>query len=179
MKILKKVVIVLLIIIALPFIIALFIPKSYTVSVSETINQPKEVVFDYIRILDNQKDYSVWVMEDPNLIPEIIGTDGTVGAIQRWNSSMENVGEGEQEIITLTPDRIDVDLRFKRPFEGNAKATNIFKALSDSQTQITSEFYSGDVPYPFNLMSYLFGRKMIREAQAKNLENIKRILEQK
>lgn len=177
MKTLKKIGIVILIIIALPFIIALFVPRSYTVSVSETINRPQQEVFDYVRILDNQKDYSVWVMADPNLNPEIIGTDGTVGAIQRWDSKMEGVGAGEQEITSLTPDRMDVDLRFKRPFEGNAKAANIFKALSETQTQITSEFYSND-PYPFNLMSYTFGRGMIRDAQTQNLQNLKRILEQ-
>lgn len=176
MKILKRIGIAILIIIAIPFIIAIFIPKSYTVSVSETINQPHQVVFDFVRMLDNQKYYSVWVMQDPNLNPEIIGTDGTVGAIQKWDSKDEHVGAGEQEITGLTPDRMDLDLRFFRPFESNAKAANIFKPVSGTQTIITSEFYSVD-KYPFNLPSYLFGRKMIREAQVKNLQNIKKILE--
>jgi hypothetical protein len=176
MKLWKKLLIGVLCLIALPFIVALFVPKSYTVSVSETINVSKDSVYNYIRILNNQKNYSVWVMEDPNLVPEIIGTDGTVGAIQKWNSTNENVGEGEQEITALTVDRMDVDLRFKRPFEGTAKAANILKAVSENQTLVTGEFYSND-PYPFNLPSYLFGRKMIEEAEAKNLKNIKRILE--
>lgn len=176
MKILKKAAIVLAVLIALPFVAALFVPNTYTVSVSETINRPKQVVYDYVRVLDNQKEYSVWVMQDTLLNPAIIGTDGTVGAIQRWNSKNEEVGEGEQEITALTPDRMDVDLRFKRPFEGEAKAANIFKAVSENQTLITSEFYSKD-SYPVNLPSYLFGRKMIEEAQTKNLQNIKRILE--
>jgi hypothetical protein len=86
MKNLKKVGIALLIILAIPLIIALFIPKNVTVSVTETINQPKQVVYDYVRILANQKEYSIWVMADPNLQPEIIGTDGTIGVIQKWNS---------------------------------------------------------------------------------------------
>lgn len=177
MKILKRIGIVILIIIALPLIIALFIPKSYTVSVSEIIDQPKQVVYDYVRILENQKEYSIWVMQDPNLKPEIIGTDGTVGAIQKWNSTMNEVGEGEQEITALTADRMDVDLRFKRPFKGTAKAANIFREISENQTKITSEFYSKE-SYPMNLPSYLFGRKMIREAQTKNLQNIKQLLEE-
>jgi hypothetical protein len=176
MRILKKIGIALLILIAIPLIVALFIPKKYTISVSETINQPKQIVYDYVRILNNQKDYSVWVMADPDLNPEIIGMDGTVGAIQRWNSVINDVGEGEQEITALTPDRMDVDLRFKRPFEGTAKAAYILRVISEKQTQLTSEFYSND-PYPFNLPSYIFGRKMIREAETKNLQNIKRILE--
>ncbi|MES2591580.1 MAG: SRPBCC family protein [Bacteroidota bacterium] len=177
MKLWKKILIVLLCLIVLPFIIAIFIPRSYTVSVSETINQPRQVVYDYVRILNNQKNYSIWVMEDKDLNPEIVGTDGTLGAIQKWNSKLENVGEGEQEITALTIDRMDVDLRFKRPFEGNAKAGYTFKAVNETQTVITAEFYS-NTPYPFNLPSYIFGKKMITEAQTTNLQNLKRILEQ-
>ncbi len=176
MKILKIVLIVLGCIIAIPLIVALFVPKSYTVSVTQTINKPQHVVFDYVKLLDNQKNYSIWVMEDPNLNPEIIGTDGTVGAIQKWNSKMENVGEGEQQITAMTNQRIDVDLRFVRPFKGEAKAATIVKAVADGVTEITSEFYSND-SYPMNLPSYLFGRKMLKEAQEKNLNNLKQILE--
>lgn len=176
MKILKIAGITILIIIVLPFIIALFVPRSYTVSVSEIINQPQEVVFNYVRMLENQKDYSVWVLADPDLNPEIIGTDGMVGAIQRWNSMLSNVGEGEQEIIALSPYRMDVELRFKRPFEDVATAANIFEGVSANQTRLTSEFYSTD-SYPMNFVSWFFGRKMIQKAQIENLQNIKKILE--
>ncbi|MDQ3392653.1 MAG: SRPBCC family protein [Bacteroidota bacterium] len=176
MKTLKIISIAIAVIIALPLIVALFVPKTFTVSVSETINQPRQRVYDYVRILDNQKDYSVWVMADSSLNPEIIGKDGTVGAVQKWNSQIDDVGEGEQEIKALTPERMDVELRFKRPFAGTAKAANIFKFISENKTLLTSEFYS-DSKYPMNLPSYLFGRKMMEDAQTKNLQNIKRILE--
>ncbi|MBC7885678.1 MAG: SRPBCC family protein [Saprospiraceae bacterium] len=178
MKIVKNILIGLVSIIVLLLIVALFVPKQSTVSVALTIDKPKTEVYDYIRILRNQDEYSSWVLRDPNLKPEIVGEDGTVGAIQKWNSKDDNVGEGEQEITALTPDRIDVDLRFKRPFEGTAKAANILKAVSDNQTEIISEFYSND-KYPFNLMFYLFGRNMIKDAEMTSLQNIKRILEAK
>lgn len=176
MKILKTIGITILSIIVLLLIIAIFVPKSYTVSVSETINKPRQEVFDYVRILDNQKKYSIWVMEDPNLNPEIVGTDGTVGAIQKWNSANDNVGEGEQEITSLSIDKMSVDLRFKRPFEGTAKAANIFKEVSPNQTEIIAEFYSND-SYPMNIMSYFIGRNMIKKAEIQNLKNLKAILE--
>jgi len=176
MKILKKIIIGIATLIAIPLIVAIFVPKEYTVIVSETINKPRQEVFDYMRVLDNQKNYSVWVMEDPNLIPEIIGNDGTVGVIQKWNSQIENVGEGEQEITALSLEKMEVDLRFKRPFEGKAKAANIFKEISENKTEVITEFY-GSAPYPINLPSYIFGRKMIAEAQKQNLKNLKNILE--
>jgi hypothetical protein len=134
------------------------------------------VVYDYVRILENQKEYSIWVMADPDLKPEYTGIDGTVGAIQKWDSSIDDVGAGEQEITSLSPDRMDVNLRFIRPFKGTARAANLFTAVTDSSTLLTSEFYSND-SYPMNLPSYVFGRKMMKEAQTANLQNIKRILE--
>jgi hypothetical protein len=176
MKILKNVLIVLACIIALPLIVALFIPKTYTVSVTQTINKPQSLVFNYVKLLDNQKKYSIWVMEDPNLNPEIIGTDGSVGAIMKWNSKLENVGEGEQQITALTNERMDVDLHFVRPFKGGARAATIVTAIDEQTCIVTSEFYSNS-SYPLNLPSYIFGRKMLKEAQEKNLNNLKQILE--
>lgn len=132
MKILKIVLIVLLCIIALPLIVALFIPKTYTVSVTQTINKPQNVVFDYVKLLDNQKNYSIWVMEDPNLNPEIIGTDGTVGATQKWNSKLENVGEGEQKITALTNERMDVDLHLFVRLKAKPKLLQLLKLLMNS-----------------------------------------------
>lgn len=178
MKALKIIGIALLSLVVMLLIIAIFVPRSYTVTVSRTINAPRKEVFDFVRILNNQKRYSVWVMEDPNLNPEIIGTDGTVGAIQKWDSKNDNVGAGEQEITALTIDRMDVDLRFKRPFEGKAKAANIFQEVSPNQTLMTTEFYSDKAPYPLNLMAYFLGRKFITDAQTQNLENISKILEE-
>jgi hypothetical protein len=178
MKIVKRILIGVVALIALLLLVALFIPKHYTVSVSETINQPKAMVMDYLKLLKNQEEYSEWVMADPNLHPEISGIDGSVGAIQRWNSKNDNVGEGEQEITAITDSRIDMEMRFKRPFEGTARAANILEVISDGQTKVTSEFYSND-KYPFNLMSYFFGRKMIQDTEVKNLKNLKKILESK
>ena len=78
--------------------------------------------------------------------------------------------------LILTPERMEVELRFKRPFESKARAANLFASISGDATRVTSEFYS-DSSYPMNLPAYIFGRKMMREAQTKNLQNLKRILE--
>ena len=55
---------------------------------------------------------------------ETHGTDGTPGFVSAWNSTSNEVGEGEQEIKKITEgERVDTELRFKRPFE--TKATHI------------------------------------------------------
>jgi hypothetical protein len=174
MKILKKIFIGLLVLIVVLLVVALFLPKTYTVSVATTINKPKQEVFDYVKLIKNQEKYSVWVLEDPNTKPIYKGVDGTVGFVSAWNS--EITGVGEQEITKIIDgERIDVDLRFKKPMESNQKAATILKEMGANQTQVISEFYGSD-PYPFNLLSFI-GKNMITDAETKNLKNLKDILE--
>lgn len=176
MKILKKILFVILGIVAVLLIIALFIPKDYTVSVSTNINKPQQEVFDYVKMIENQKNYSIWVMEDPNAKMEYKGTDGTVGFISAWDSQNKNVGKGEQQITNVIEgERIDVDLRFERPFKGEAKAATIVKAVSENESQVINEFY-GHSPYPMNLMSVM-AKGMLKDAMSTNMNNLKNILE--
>ncbi|GGA78163.1 hypothetical protein GCM10008015_18560 [Flavobacterium palustre] len=175
MRIIKKIVFGLLALIVLLLVVALFVPKDYTVSVSATINTPKEKVFNYVKLIKNQEEYSVWVMQDPNVVMNYTGTDGTVGFKAEWNSKDDNVGEGSQQISKITDDRIDVDLHFERPMKGDAKAATFVEDVSGNQTKITNEFY-GHSDYPMNLMS-LIGKKFITDAQTQNLANLKKILE--
>jgi hypothetical protein len=173
MKILKKIGLGLLGFIALLLIIAIFIPSTYTVSVSTTINKPQKEVFDYVKLIKNQEQYSVWILQEKNLELSYTGTDGSVGFIAHWTNKDNNIGE--QEITKITAERIDVDLRFKKPMEGNQKAATIVTALSPTQTKVTNEFYGND-PYPFNLLS-IIGKKFITDAQTQNMNNLKTILE--
>lgn len=176
MKIVKKIIAVFLVLIVLLLIVALFVPKDYTVSVSTTINQPKAVVFDYVKLIKNQEEYSVWVMQDPKVVMTYTGVDGTVGFKAAWNSKDDNVGEGSQQIAKITDDRIDVNLHFERPMKGDAKAATFVEDVSGNQTKVTNEFY-GHSDYPMNLMS-LIGKKFITDAQTQNLANLKKILEE-
>lgn len=50
---LKTILVSLLVLIAIPFFIALFVPIDYNVESSIDINQSKPVVFDYIKSLNN------------------------------------------------------------------------------------------------------------------------------
>lgn len=176
MRIIKKIVFVFLALAALLLIVALFIPNDYTVSVSTTINKPQSEVFDYVKMIKNQEKYSVWVMQDPNIVMNYTGVDGTVGFKASWNSKDDNVGEGSQQITAVSDERIDVDLHFERPMKGDDKAATIVEAVSGNQTKVTNEFY-GHAAYPMNLMS-LIGKKFITDAQTQNLANLKKILEE-
>jgi hypothetical protein len=96
MKVLTKIIVLVLIIIAIPLIIALFIKNEYAVEREAIINQPKQEVFTFVRYLKNQDFYNKWVMIDPAIKKDFRGNDGSVGFVYAWNS--EKTGQGEQEI---------------------------------------------------------------------------------
>ena len=162
-------------IIVLLLVIALFIPNDYSVSVSTTINKPKKEVFDYVKMVKNQENYSIWVMQDPNVNMIYKGVDGTVGFKATWDSKDDNVGAGSQQITAISEDRIDVDLHFERPMKGDDKASTLLESISENQTKVTAEFY-GHSSYPMNLMTFI-GKKIIKDAEIQNLANLKKILE--
>jgi uncharacterized protein YndB with AHSA1/START domain len=175
MKVLKKVLLVIAIIIAIPLIIALFVKNEYSIVREVTINKPKQEVFNYVKYLKNQDNYSKWVQTDPNMKKDFRGNDGTVGFVYAWNGNSE-AGEGEQEIKSITEgERVDVEVRMKRPMEAVNYAPITTEAVSDSQTKVKWEF-KGKSPYPLNFMN-LFVDGLLGKDLEKSLATLKGILE--
>lgn len=181
MSIVLTVLYVLLALIAAPLIIALFIPRHYSVSVSQRIRRPKKDVYDYISRLQNQPVYSEWLRHDSSLRPELEGIDGTVGATLRWNSTLKDKekssGKGELIIRNMNENEIDIALNLIEPMPGICQLLNTFTAVDENVTSYRCTF-SAYARYPINLPSYLIGRHFIRKNQQKTLDNIKQILEQ-
>lgn len=179
MKILKRILVVILILIAIPLIVALFVKKDYAVEKEIIINKPKQVVFDYIKLLKNQDNYSVWAMKDPAMKKDYKGTDGTVGFTAYWESANKEVGKGEQEILKITEgERVDFKLRFKVPFEAEDDAYMITESAGDNQTKVKWGF-KGAFPYPMNIMNlFLDMNKAVGKDLGDGLDNLKKVLEQ-
>ena len=178
MKILKKVLLVIAGIIALALIIGLFVKKEYAVEREVTITKPKQVVFDYLKQIKNQDSYSVWAMKDPNMKKEYKGTDGTVGFVSSWDSENEHVGKGEQEIKNIKDgERIDMELRFMKPFKATDNAFLTTESAGENQTKVKWGF-NGKMPYPMNLMLLCMDMdKMLGKDLQSGLDNLKTILE--
>jgi uncharacterized protein YndB with AHSA1/START domain len=163
--------------IALLLIAALFLKKEYAVERSVTINQPKQQVFDYIRLLRNQDNYSKWASMDPNMKKGFTGTDGTPGCVSSWEGN-KKVGAGEQEILKVTEgERIDYELRFIKPFRSTSHAYMSTEAATGGGTTVKWHF-TGNMKYPFNAMQLFFNmEKAIGGDLDTGLGNLKRILE--
>jgi hypothetical protein len=172
MKTVKRILIILVIIIAIPLIAALFVKREFSSERQITINKPRQEVFDYIKYLGNQKNYDTWHKMDPTVKSTTSGTDGTVGFVYAWDG--EKIGKGEQEITNIVAgERMDTELRFKAPFESEASCYMLTEATGENQT-VVKWGISGKSPYPFNLMSLFFD---MGDDFDEGLKNLKSILE--
>jgi hypothetical protein len=178
MKILKRILIVIVAIVALALIIALFIKKEYAVEREVIINKPKTEVFEFVKLLKNQDSFSVWANKDPNMKKEYKGTDGTVGFVSAWDSQNKDVGKGEQEIKKITEgQRIDFELRFIEPFEANDNAYMTTESVNENQTKVKWGF-NGKMNYPMNLMLLCMNMdEMLGKDLQDGLNNLKTTLE--
>jgi hypothetical protein len=173
-----KILIVILIIIAIPLVLAIFTKKEYHIEKRITINQTRRTVFDYLRMLKNQDNFSVWATMDPQMKKYFRGTDGNPGFVSGWESNNKKVGKGEQEIKKITDgDRIDYEIRFFEPFAGIAQASLQTESVSQNETQVTWQFDSR-MNYPMNIMLLFMNMdKMVGNDLATGLTNLKRVLE--
>lgn len=170
--------IIILIIIAIPFILAIFGADNYTIETNVIINKPKQEVFDYIKLLKNQDHYSKWVMTDPAMKKTFTGTDGTPGFIYAWESENKQVGQGAQEIKGLADgESIDCEVRFLKPFEGTSHTTFLTKSVSPEQTNVTWLF-KGTKNYMMKVIHILFNlQKVLKKDMDTSLNTLKTVLE--
>lgn len=178
MGILKKILVILILIVAIVLVAAYFMPKNYAIEREITINKPADTVFNYVKYLKNQNQFSVWANIDPKMKSTYKGTDGTVGSISAWESEVKEVGVGEQEITNITEGkRIDFALRFKKPMEDTAVGFMSTESVSGNQTKVKWGI-SGVMPYPMNIMLPMMKMdQMIGNDLQKGLENLKDKLE--
>ncbi|WP_028772463.1 SRPBCC family protein [Shewanella waksmanii] len=175
---LKKVLIIFAVLIALPFVLALFAPKNYSVVTSVDIGRDNQTVYDYVVLLKNQDNFSVWAQVDPQMQKSYRGEDGQVGFVSAWKSDNPDVGEGEQEITAIVPgQRIDYELRFLAPFEAVSPAYMIVTPIDADNTQVTWGF-TGHLDYPMNLMMWFIDfETMIDNDLSQGLNSLKSLLE--
>ncbi|KOS07645.1 hypothetical protein AM493_17550 [Flavobacterium akiainvivens] len=149
-----NIVIIIVALLAIPFVIALFLPKNYGIERSIVVDRPVAEVFEYIKHIKNQDYYSKWVMADPQMQKVFTGTDGTIGFIYAWNSEAKG-GEGEQEITGIAEnERITTEIRFVRPFKTVSHTYQTTQPLTEHSTKLVWGM-TGTSPYPLNLVTAL------------------------
>jgi hypothetical protein len=164
-------------IIVLIAVLALMAPKKYDVSRSIEISRPKAEVFNTIKYLKKQQEWSPWDKKDPNMEKKFIGTDGEVGAISYWNGN-KDVGEGEQEITKLIEgERVETELRFIKPFRSTSDSYLDLMELGNGNTKLSWGF-KGENKFPMSvIMVFMSMDKAVGKDFEEGLRNLKSILE--
>jgi hypothetical protein len=143
---------------------------------SAEIRKPSSEVFNYLKLIRNQDNFSVWNMTDPQMKKEHTGTDGEVGFTYRWDSQNKNVGAGEQKITAIVQGKqIDCEIRFFRPMENTGKTSFIIEDAGNGSTRVRWIFDS-PTKFPMSLLTPIF-KKMLGKDLEKGLLNLKTILQ--
>ena len=158
-------------------LLAIIAPKSYNVSRSIKINKPLGEVFDFIKYVKNQNEWSPWKKKDPNMTQEFEGTDGEVGFISRWEGN-KDVGTGEQEIVRIVENEcLETQLRFFKPWKSQSDAYITVDAIDESTTKVTWGFSGVNKP-PSNIFFLFFNMdKTVGADFEDGLSQLKTILE--
>jgi hypothetical protein len=179
MKFLKRILFFLFALIILLLIVALFVKKDLKAEREIIINKPLQEVYDYVKFLKNQNEYSKWSIMDTVMKRTYIGIDGTIGFISAWDGN-KDVGKGEQEIKNIDIGRrIDYELRMEKPMKSINKTYMSTQAINDSTTKVTWGFV-GKINYPFNVFN-VFGNfnKSIGDDFETGLKKMKTVLEKR
>ena len=168
---------ILLAIVIIIVVLAIIAPKNYDVNRSITINQPVSKVFDYLRHLKKQDEWSPWNKKDPNMKKEFEGVDGQVGAISKWEGNKE-VGVGEQEIMRIVENEVvETRLRFFKPWKSESDAYMKVKEEGSGQTTVTWGF-AGHNKFPISIMMLFMNMdKAVGKDFDEGLSTLKNVLE--
>ena len=168
---------ILLGIVLLVIFLAAIAPKSYNVFRSVEIAKSREQVFEYLRYLEKQREWSPWEKKDPDMEHKLTGTDGQVGAVSYWNGNKQ-VGEGEQEITNIEEGkRIEGELRFFKPWKSTSDCYLDVEDAGSGSTKVTWGF-SGKNKFPMSIfMLFMNMDKAVGKDFEEGLANLKSKLE--
>jgi hypothetical protein len=93
---------------------------SYTVERSTTVDASPEQVHDLVDDFHQWVSWSPWEGLDPDLQRTYSGPDRGVGAQYEWSGNRK-AGEGSMRITGSTPQAVDVDLTFRKPFPSTSR----------------------------------------------------------
>lgn len=164
-------------IIVLMLITALFTKKEYVIKREIIINRSQHDVYEYLRFFKNHRSFNAWLLKDPAMKETSRGTDGQVGYVLSYEGN-KDVGTGEEELVGLVPDkRIDIELRFLKPFKSTSRTPFDLEPAGNNQTKVTWTMH-GKMNYPANIaLLFINMDNFLGKDVSKSLENLKVILE--
>lgn len=165
---------VIVVVFALFFLVPVFLPSGYTITVKENINAPVSLVFNQVNNLRNRKAWSPFE-QDPTLKNHFEGPAAGAGAKRIWTGMKS--GKGSMEIVHSVPYKsIDTETDFGTP--GTTKSHWVFQQ-EGNLTKVTWQMHIGGLQYPFGKWLGLFLKKSIKQILSTGLDALKIVSEEK
>ncbi len=176
MKVLKIIGIIVLVLIVLIAVASLLLSTESSIAKSVVINAPKHQVYQHVNNYKKYNNWSPWMKRDPNMKSELVGEDGVVGTVYKWEGNQQ-VGKGEQVFVAITPDTVKTKLTFKGLFDSYADVYLALDSLAPNETKATWGFFANS-PRPFNVMGLVFDiEKYVGADYQLGLDSLKAIVE--
>ncbi len=172
---LKKILIVVVLMVAMILLYATTKPDNFSVTRSITIKAPPEKVAVLINDFNRWQSWSPWEKLDPAMKRAQSGATNGPGSIYEWQGN-KKVGKGRMEILQSTPTQITIKLDFLEPFEAHNTAQ--FDLKAQDQTTLVTWTMFGPSNYMSKLMQVFFSMdNMIGKDFEAGLVNMKAVAE--
>lgn len=173
MKTLKKILIIIGVLILLLLILAIFMPKSASVSKTMDMDAPRNVVFNIVNELTTWDSWSPWLEEDPDIVTHMGDISSGIGANYSWESP--KMGDGKLSFTNVVlNEHIDVALEMEGQDSGDGFFT--FQEVND-KTKVTWS-YNIKMGYPTNLMAPIMNWGMSSRMKS-GLKGIEKLAKQR
>jgi len=171
---LKKVVVFLIALIGLFLVLAIFLPSSYNVERSATINAPAEKVFIQVADLNNYLKWNPWSQMDKEAKNTVSSNNQGVGASWSWDG--QEVGKGSLSIEKVEENKsIETKILFTSPRQDEGKGFWTFEETNGT-TKVTWAM-EGELGYPIGRYMGLMMDGMLGSNFEKGLAKLKTIAE--
>ena len=173
---LKKIVIVVVVMIATVLAYAATKPDTFHVQRATRMKAPPEKVFPLINDLHSHVSWSPWEKMDPAMKKTLSGASNGKGAVYEWPGNSP-VGTGRIEITDSVPSsKVTMRLDMFTPFEAHNVVEFTLDAAGDS-TQVTWAMH-GPQPYMMRVLSvFMDCDKMVGQNFETGLANMKALVE--
>ena len=171
---LKKIVIFLVALVGLLLVLAIFLPSSYKVERSATINAPAEKVYTQVVDLNNYLKWNPWSKMDMKAKHTISANSQGIGAVWSWDG--QEVGKGSLTIEKVVENKsIETKVLFTSPRQDEGKGFWTFEETSGT-TKVTWAM-EGELGYPIGRFMGLMMDGMLGSNFEQGLANLKEITE--
>ncbi len=136
----KKLIRIVLLLVAVLLIVITTRPAQYHVERSTTIAAPAALIQSHVEDFHQWKAWSPWEHLDPAMKTEFSGAPSGVGAVYYWSGN-DKAGEGRMTIVESVPaSKVGIKLEFLKPF----KSTNSCAFALSPQGEGTQVVWSMD-----------------------------------